>query len=303
MAEYKFCIKCGKEFLSGDNILCEGCKLNHDFSIFLKNFIDSLEGRLFFEDADFIRIGIDEHNINEYIWKLSEFNLIIFHNGKFFIKLDKMLNFIDKNYVESNEQDLKVDLGKSITDFYDPSIFVINKERKNYKNDVLNIVKNINFVEENPKIPFPQSDDLNRFIFLGQHLLENDMNKDEIKQLNRVHERIVNMYTSTGLYFGVFDKYQKDKKIFYKLSDKGKSIFQLDEYNRNLRICHCILEHEIFYRIFMVCFLKKSINKSDIVEIMLQYDLNLGSMVTIERRASCVSSWMHWIFRLMGYNI
>lgn len=35
---------------------------------------------------------------------------------------------------------------------------------------------------------------------------------------------------------------------------------------------------------------------------MLQYDLNLNSMVTIERRAGCISSWMHWIFNLMNFN-
>ena len=295
MRDYKFCINCGNKILDGEKILCENCSSNHNFSIFLKNLLDSLDGRLFFEDADFIRIGINEWDINEYIWKLNELNLIIFNEGKFYIKLDEINKCIDDNYVDLN------DFGK--TEVYDPNEFILNGERKNYKTDVLKIVKNIKFIKENPKIPFPQSDDLNRFIFLGCHLLEKDLSKNQIKQLNQVHERIVNMYTSTGLYFQVFEKYRKNNEIFYKLSDKGKFIFELDEYNRNLKICQCILEHEIFYRIFLMCFFKRRINKKDIVEIMLQYDLNMGSMVTINRRASCVSSWMHWIFRLMGINI
>ena len=297
MVEYKFCINCGEKILSSDEeILCKSCSSNHNFSIFLKNFIDSLEGRLFFEDADFIRIGVNEYDINEYIWKLNQLNLIVFNNGKFSIKLDEINKFIDKYYISEFEKDS----AEPDFEFYDKERFVVNNGRKNYKSDVLKIIKEINFIEEDPKIPFPQSDDLNRFIFLGQHLLEKDMSKSEIKQLNQVHERIVNMYTSTGLYFRVFEKYRKNNIIFYKLSDKGKRIFQLDEYNRNLNICRCIFEHEIFHRIFLICFLKNRINKNDIVEIMLQYDLNMDSMVTINRRAGCVSSWMHWIFRLMG---
>lgn len=303
MVIYKFCMKCGNEILSENSSLCDDCNLNHNFSIFLKNFLDSLDGRLFFNDADFIRIGINEYDINEYIWKLNELNLIIFNNGRFIIKLDEINRFIEENYVKSLSTDsVNVSNNPKVIDVYNPETFVLNKERRNYKSDILNLVKNIKFVEENPKIPFPQSDDLNRFIFLGNHLLEGDMSKEEIKEINQVHERIVNMYTSTGLYFGVFDKYRKDGKVFYKLSDKGKTIFESEEYARNLGICHCILEHKIFYRIFMECFLKKRITKNNIVEVMLQYDLNLDSMVTIERRASCVSSWMHWIFRLMGFD-
>ncbi|WP_405279344.1 hypothetical protein [Methanobrevibacter sp.] len=300
MVAYKFCIKCGEKILSNDGKdLCENCSSNHDFSIFLKNLIDSLEERMFLEDADFIRIGINESEINEYIWKLNKLNLIIFNSGKFFIKLDEINKFIDGYYVK----DFEKCLNKPDFEFYDPKKFVINKNKKNYKSDVLKIIENINFIEEDPKIPFPQSDDLNRFIFTGQHLLEKDLNKEEIKQLNQIGNRIVNMYTSTGFYFHVFEKYRKNNKIFYKLSDKGKYIFSLNEYDRNLNICKCILEHEIFYRIFRECLVKNIISKDNIINIMLQYDLNLNSMVTIKRRASCVSSWMHWIFRLMRIDI
>lgn len=31
----------------------------------------------------------------------------------------------------------------------------------------------------------------------------------------------------------------------------------------------------------------------------MQYDLNLNSMVTVKRRAQCISSWIHWIFNLI----
>ena len=164
----------------------------------------------------------------------------------------------------------------------------------------MNLVENVEFIEESSKIPFPQSDDLNRFIFICETLLKTDLNKENIKQLNQIGNRIVNFYISTGYYFQVIEKYKNDNKIYFKLSDKGREIFELDDYNRNLNICKCILEHEILYKIFIDCLANNSISKDNIVDIMLQYDLNLNSMVTIKRRAQCVSSWMHWIFDLIN---
>ena len=201
-----------------------------------------------------------------------------------------------------NEHDEKspfIEINGEYYEIYDPSKVKITNNPK-YKKDIMNLIENIEFIEESSKIPFPQSDDLNRFIFIGQTLLKNDLGKEDLKQINQIGNRIVNMYTSTGFYFHVFDKYKLDKKIYYKLTDKGSYIFELNEYQRNLNICKCILEHEILYKIFMDCLTNKSISKNNIINIMLKYDLNLKSMVTIERRAGCISSWMHWIFKLIN---
>lgn len=170
----------------------------------------------------------------------------------------------------------------------------------NYQIDILDLLDNIEFIEESSNIPFPQSDDLNRFSYIGQILLKTDLNKENLKELNQIGNRIVSFYVSTGFYFHLFEKYKKDNKIYYKLSDKGRHIFELDEYQRNLNICKCILEHEILYKIFKDCLSNKSVSRNNIIDIMLQYDLNLNSMVTIKRRAQCISSWMHWIFNLMN---
>lgn len=206
----------------------------------------------------------------------------------------------------SEDTSFNVDLNKDYDDefrIYDPLKFNCNTQNRSYKQDILDMVHDVQFIKEDFKIPFPQSDDLNRFIFIGQCLLKKDLSKEEMRRYNQIGNRIVNMYTSTGFYFHVFEKYKKDNKIYYKLSDKGRHIFSSNEYDRNLNICKCILEHEILHKIFMECLLNKSISKNNIVSIMLQYDLNLKSMVTIERRAQCISSWMHWIFRLMGIEI
>ena len=182
---------------------------------------------------------------------------------------------------------------------YDPSKVKITNY-PSYRRDILNLLGNGKFIEESPNIPFPQSDDLNRFIFIGETLLKTDLNKENLKQLNQIGNRIVSFYISTGFYFHLFEKYKKDKTIYYRLSDKGRSIFELNVYQRNLNICKCILEHEILYKIFIDCLSNNSISKNNIVDIMLKYDLNLNSMVTIKRRAGCISSWMHWIFNLIN---
>lgn len=203
--------------------------------------------------------------------------------------------------VEENNKSQVIKIDGEDFEVYEPSKIKI-ENNPNYRRDILNLVENIEFIEESSKIPFPQSDDLNRFIFIGRTLLKKDLSKEDIRLTNQIGNRIVNMYTSTGFYFHVFEKYKKDNKVYYKLSDKGRSIFELNEYQRNLNICKCILEHEILYKIFIDCLSNKSISKNNIVDIMLKYDLNLNSMVTIKRRAGCISSWMHWIFNLINYE-
>ena len=240
--------------------------------------------------------------------------MITLHDGKYFINKDSIDEFIEKCYIsqydnsnnppltKSDENSGEAPVTKMIDEdyvIYDPSKVKI-ANNPNYRRDILNLVENMEFIEESSKIPFPQSDDLNRFIFIGQSLLKNDLSKEDIRLSNQIGNRIVNFYISTGFYFHLFEKYKKNNKLYYKLSDKGRGIFELGEYQLNINICKCILEHEILYKIFIDCLSKKSISKNNIVDIMLQYDLNLNSMVTIKRRAGCISSWMHWIFNLIN---
>ena len=300
MKENNICKNCGNILPPSNFEICDECRKNHDLSKFLKNLIDLGDGISFDED-DFETMGIDEFDAADYIWGLSELHLITLHAGKYFINNELVEEFITKYYIGEDDSDKsnKIKIGDDYYDVYDPSKVKITNNT-NYKRDILKLIENKNFIEESSNIPFPQSDDLNRFIYIGQILIKTDLSKENLKELNQIGNRIVNFYASTGFYFHLFEKYKKDNTIYYKLSDKGKYIFELDEYQRNINICKCILEHEILYRIFRDCLSKSSISKNNIVNIMLQYDLNLNSMVTIERRAGCISSWMHWIFDLMN---
>ena len=300
MKENNICKNCGKILPPSNFEICDECRKNHNLSKFLKNLIDLGDGVSFDED-DFETMGIDEFDAADYIWDLSELHLITLHAGKYFINNELVEEFITKHYIGEDDCDKpnKIKIGDDYFDIYDPLRVKITKN-PHYRRDILNLLGNGEFIEESHNIPFPQSDDLNRFIFIGETLLKTDLNKENIKQLNQIGNRIVNFYISTGYYFQIIEKYKNDNKIYFKLSDKGREIFELDDYNRNLNICKCILEHEILYKIFIDCLANNSISKDNIVDIMLQYDLNMKSMVTIKRRAQCISSWMHWIFNLMN---
>ena len=282
------CYLCGCEINSDKNNLCEDCQEKNDLSIILKNLLDIIKDKLNFKPQDLIKAGANKDTVGDIVWKLIKLNLIKSYNKKLFIN-DKMLinEFINKYLVDSNSHEEtpinQVDINNS------------------YEKDILNILDGIVIVKS-PKIPFPQANDLNQLILIGSNLMDENLTKSSIKQLIGHHERIVDIYISSGLYLGIFEKYHLDDEIFYKLSIKGKSLFKLDDYNRNIGICHCILEHEIFYIIFNRCLENNEIRSDLIIEIMNQYDLKLNSDVTIKRRSSCVSSWMHWIFKLMYPN-
>ena len=281
MVDKNYCNICGIEVNSLNKDLCKDCQDKSNLALILKKLLKILDGRIQFNEKDFKEIGIYEWEFNEILLKLLELNLVKVNNQSLSIKNIDLLNkFIDKYRIDSN------------LDVYNSETFVLNKNNDSYKQDILNIANNIDFIEEDPS-------NLNRFIFICQHLMEKDLSKKEFKEINQVHDRIVYMYMGMGLYFKIFEKYKSDDQIFVKLNIKGKAIFELDEYYRNIGICHCILEHKIFHEVFMDCFNKQDINIDSIVEIMHNYDLNLNSEVTIRRRAQCVSSWMHWMFKLM----
>lgn len=305
MKKINCCKNCGKNISLDDFEICDECKKNHNISAFLKNLMDFLDNDLSFDEIDLENVGIDEFAAYEYIWDLSKLNIINLHNNKFFINAELINDFVDKHYISDYDNSDKLSITEiecNCYDVYDPSKVKIISNSSSYRRDIMFLAKNIDFIEESVNIPFPQSDDLNRFIFLGKHLFERDLSKQDVKKLNQVHDRIVNMYTSTGFYFKIFEKYKSNGEIFYRLNEKGKSIFKLNDYDLNIAICYCILEHKIFNEIFFDCISKNKIKISNIVDIMLKYDLNLKSMVTIKRRAGCVSSWMHWIFNLMDYK-
>ena len=69
---------------------------------------------------------------------------------------------------------------------------------------------------------------------------------------------------------------------------------------RQLALCKCILEHEVFYEVFSHCQSGSIPDKNTIVQIMKQSNLyKVGSDSTYIRRASTVTGWINWMLDLV----
>lgn len=163
------------------------------------------------------------------------------------------------------------------------------------KNEIIKILNEVTFIEE-PKVPFPQADTFTRIICICEHLLNGDMSANEITDLNKFTKRQKDYYTNAGIYLSLIEKYKNGNKVFYKLSDKGKFIFKLDEYYRDLELCKCFFEHTIFHHVFSVYLEENILDLDMVVEMMYDHELyNLNNPQIYRRRGKTVLSWINWI--------
>lgn len=163
------------------------------------------------------------------------------------------------------------------------------------KKEIESILDEVTFIKE-PKVPFPQADTFTRIICICEHLLNDDMSADEIIELNKFTSRQKDYYTNAGIYLSLIEKYKVEKKVFYKLSDRGKLIFELNEYERDLELCKCLFEHTVFHNVFSVYLLDNEINLKEVIEIMHNHNLyNINNTQIYRRRGKTVLSWIKWI--------
>ena len=163
------------------------------------------------------------------------------------------------------------------------------------KNEIVAILEEVTFIKE-PKVPFSQADTFTRIICICENLLNGDMSGDEIIELNKFTSRQKDYYTNAAIYLSLIEKYKVEKKVFYKLSDRGKFIFKLNEYERDLELCKCLFEHTVFHNVFSVYLLDNDINLNDVIEIMHNHALyNINNTQIYKRRGKTVLSWIRWV--------
>lgn len=165
--------------------------------------------------------------------------------------------------------------------------------------DIKSILNEVQVIEE-PRIPFPQADNMKRLINLLELLYTNDMTKEEITTTYDFDPRQTNYYTDAGRYLGVIDKRRENENIVYFLTDEGKRLFNMNLKLRQLKFVELILKHSAFNKVLKEYFkMEKMSKKSDIVEIMKKSNLyRIGSEETFKRRAQTISSWINWILEL-----
>ena len=167
----------------------------------------------------------------------------------------------------------------------------------NYKEDIEKALAEVKFIEE-PNTPFPQADNFKRIICIGEHLLEKNLSSEDIIELNNFSNRQKDYYINAGIYLSLFEKINENHRVCYRLTDRGRNIFKMKDYYRNLELCNCLFEHTVFHHVFSVYLVQNSISMEDVVEIMYEHDININSPQVYRRRGKTVLSWILWVIEL-----
>lgn len=175
--------------------------------------------------------------------------------------------------------------------------YVIDSEEVNI-DDVFNVFKKVDLINESEAIPFPQADKFERVVDLLSLLVEKDLTKDEITENYQFDVRQTDYYTNAGRYIGLISKYTNSisKEITYSLTDEGKSILRKKHKTKYLKLIKKVLEHRVFYEVFSLAANDGEIPaKKDICQVMQKNDLGISN-TTIARRSTTVRQWIDWIW-------
>ncbi len=151
-------------------------------------------------------------------------------------------------------------------------------------------------VVDEPGIPFPQADRIDRVIDLISIISEKiEVSKEEVTLQYGFDPRQTDYYTNAALYLGYLEKAERRKFV---LSGKGETYVKLDKNGRRKDMVNSILEHSVFRKCFASLVRRRGvITKGEIIEIMRGENLyKIDSEVTRKRRASTISHWIAWIY-------
>lgn len=158
------------------------------------------------------------------------------------------------------------------------------------------IVDNAIFVEE-PNVPFPQSNDIDKTINLCELLFYRNtkMSKEEIAKEFRFVPRQADYYGNSALYFNLVN-YSEDKR--YNLTDLGEKIFSKPIEQRQFELVSLIMKYEPF-NIVMKSYLTNGVCPTVEEVKSLIKDCKLHGVgkdkTTFGRRCSTVITWTNWI--------
>lgn len=195
-------------------------------------------------------------------------------------------------------------------EFADPddmsSIRLLRKSAYTFEEDSItadnlwNVWNRVSIVHENPDIPFPQADRIDRILSLVEFLSgkPDGATTVEISNFMGTVERQGAYYPSAGRYLGLFNKPKQGITI---LTERAKKMIGMkSRRERLLQFAGFILEHELFHKLYQVTLeLGEVPSKAQICEVMTELRvLNNSTESMLKRRASTVSSWLKWLFEL-----
>ena len=153
-----------------------------------------------------------------------------------------------------------------------------------------------------PKIPFPQADELLRVVDLIGLLAERDLTKEDITLNYAFTSRQTSYYTNAAIYLGLVEKYVDSgtDDISYTLTKAGRKILSMPYKRKYLTLASAIIQHRPFYEVLKAYFSNGvPPTKSEVVTILKDIGLyEVRSNSTFERRAQTVIKWVNWILDL-----
>lgn len=178
------------------------------------------------------------------------------------------------------------------------------KEEAINLSEILNIANSVDFVSEDPFIPFVQADSFYRVINLGELLIEHSgLTLEEIAYEFGFAVRQSDYYFNAGKYLGLFQKVRREEEQVVMLTFLGRKIMDMKVKERNLTLVKLIFSHRVFHEIF-VYYLKNQMfpGVDEYIEIMKKHNLNIGEggYEMYRRRRSSITGWINWIVSLIN---
>ena len=156
--------------------------------------------------------------------------------------------------------------------------------------DIMDIMSDVEFVDEDESIPFPQANTFNIVLDLLVELNSQDMTPDDITNFLEYDPRQTNYYIDAAKYLGFVIK---DKK--YTLTEYGKKIMKMNHKDRTLEIVRSILSHKPFYLAMKQQIENYSFDTDEIAKSIDECRNEINKISTARRRTSTVTAWIKWI--------
>lgn len=162
--------------------------------------------------------------------------------------------------------------------------------------DIMDIMSDVEFVDEDESIPFPQANTFNIVLDLLVELNSQDMTPDDITNFLEYDPRQTNYYIDAAKYLGFVIK---DKK--YTLTEYGKKIMKMNHKDRTLEIVRSILSHKPFYLAMKQQIENYSFDTDEIAKSIDECRNEINKISTARRRTSTVTAWIKWILDITTY--
>ena len=168
----------------------------------------------------------------------------------------------------------------------------------------LNTLLNIIEVSDEPNVPYPQANDLDKVVDLVMNYSEGLNNKESIAEFFEFDERQADYYANAAIYLGLFERDAVHRKQFL-ITEIGYQLASFpNRIDRNLCVLKQMISRPSFNDILSL-FNRNSRDLSllhpDIVARIIQSRTNLTG-TTPRRRASTVKSWVEWVVENMEFE-